>query len=363
MARFLETRTYFDPMTKRILNLGAGVQSTTIAIMAQMNAEAAEVGQPMPYPLVGLVEFAIFGDTGDEPWKVYLHLCWLVERCRSIRFLVRSIHPKRNRILHRLFPTTGPFDMDRARRFLAWLRRIPDGTLRGSLLRGNAPTGRSYVIQSTGERFASIPAFSWDGVTVRMTRRNGHVPDESKTKRQCTSEWKIDAVERSIRRDVFGLAPGRPLASGVSVTQVLGLSFDEPGRIVKVRRRFQLTPWATVEFPLFEMEQTRGGCKMWLRKYGPPYEVARSACTECPLHGNEEWREMRDSDPVSWEEACATDDGMRAVGANPSRGMTQKLFLHRSCVPLREAPIDEVETKKMQEVFGFVTECEGMCGV
>lgn len=49
----------------RVLSLGAGVQSTTLALMAAHG----EIG-PMPH-------VAIFADTGDEPTAVYTHLRWL----------------------------------------------------------------------------------------------------------------------------------------------------------------------------------------------------------------------------------------------------------------------------------------------
>jgi hypothetical protein len=49
----------------RIISLGAGVQSTTMALMAA----AGEIG-PMP-------DAAIFADVGDEPAPVYEHLRWL----------------------------------------------------------------------------------------------------------------------------------------------------------------------------------------------------------------------------------------------------------------------------------------------
>jgi len=49
----------------RVLSLGAGVQSTTLALMAAHG----EIG-PMPY-------CAIFADTGWEPTHVYRHLDWL----------------------------------------------------------------------------------------------------------------------------------------------------------------------------------------------------------------------------------------------------------------------------------------------
>lgn len=53
----------------RVLSLGAGVQSTVLALMA----EHGEFGLPRP-------DFAIFADTGWEPKAVYEHLDWLKEQ-------------------------------------------------------------------------------------------------------------------------------------------------------------------------------------------------------------------------------------------------------------------------------------------
>ncbi len=50
--------------TLRVLSLGAGVQSTTIALMI-------EKGE------LPMVEGAVFSDTGGEPKDVYDHLAWL----------------------------------------------------------------------------------------------------------------------------------------------------------------------------------------------------------------------------------------------------------------------------------------------
>lgn len=48
-----------------VLNLGAGVQSTTIYLMV--------VDGELDIPL----NCAVFADTGDEPLAVYQHLNWL----------------------------------------------------------------------------------------------------------------------------------------------------------------------------------------------------------------------------------------------------------------------------------------------
>jgi len=61
-------KTYFDepPKTKwNVLSLGAGVQSSTLALMAAK-------GEVTPMP-----DFAIFADTQSEPESVYKWLDWL----------------------------------------------------------------------------------------------------------------------------------------------------------------------------------------------------------------------------------------------------------------------------------------------
>jgi len=55
-----------SPIRLRALSLGAGVPSTTMALMAAHG----EIG-PMP-------DCAIFADTGWEPKAVYDHLSWLM---------------------------------------------------------------------------------------------------------------------------------------------------------------------------------------------------------------------------------------------------------------------------------------------
>ena len=94
----------------RVLSLGAGVQSTTLALMAAHG----EVG-PMP-------DCAVFADTGWEPAAVYDHLAWL----RSPNVLPFPVHV------------------------------VSGGDIHADLLRA-----------ATGARWASIPAFTR---TVRGVR-------------------------------------------------------------------------------------------------------------------------------------------------------------------------------------------------
>ena len=119
----------------RALSLGAGVQSTTLALMAAHGA----VG-PMP-------DCAIFADTGWEPKAVYEHLDWLMA------------------------PNVLPFPV-----FI-----VGPGNMRDNLL----AAGR-------GERWASIPAFA------RSVDRRGNV-SIGMIRRQCTGDYKIEPIRRKVR--------------------------------------------------------------------------------------------------------------------------------------------------------------------
>lgn len=284
--------------TLHILNLGAGVQSTALYLMSLRRDEPE---------FVPVFDYAIFADTQDEPRAVYEHLDWL-----------RSLG--------------GPPILSDT------VGRLGDDLSRG--------------VNSTGQRFASIPAY---------TKAEGDAR-EGQTRRQCTREYKTDVVERVIRRQIVGLEKGQRFPKDIHVRQYLGLSFDEPGRIVAVQGRFQGIGWATPHFPLFEMEMSRAGCLLYLEEAAPGRKIARSACVFCPYRSNAEWRALRDGDPDGWSRAVEVDDALRRPGAIVNRGRDQPFYIHRSCKPLAVADIESPESRGEQYQFGFARECEGMCG-
>ena len=69
-----------------ILSLGAGVQSTTLALMAARG----DLSPGFPQPLA-----AVFADTGWEPATVYRHLHWLIGAigARLPIHIVRGMRP------------------------------------------------------------------------------------------------------------------------------------------------------------------------------------------------------------------------------------------------------------------------------
>lgn len=278
----------------RILNLGAGVQSTALALMAKTGE-------------IESFDYAIFADTQAEPRSVYRHLKWLIGEL-PFPVLVRS-----------------------------------RGNLFDNLVNG---------VNSDGQRYCSIPAFTGEpGRNMGITRR------------QCTSEYKIKVVELAIRRELLKLEPGQRIPKTASVVQSFGLSYDEPGRVAKVKANHARNNWK-LKFPLYDMEMTRADCVKWLTDYGVPHETPRSACTFCPYRSNAEWKRLKETDPESFAQAVEADRAIRDKHSRCNQGMRDLMWLHRSCKPLEEIDFD-ANPKDLpgQRLFGFESECEGMCGL
>ena len=271
----------------RILNLGGGVQSTTLYLMV-LRGEVAPI------------DCAIFADLGEEPKSVYAHMEWL-----------KSLG--------------GPT-----------IHVVSAGILGNDLIHG---------INSTGQRHASIPAFTAqnEGKPLGIMRR------------QCTSEYKIKPIERFIRRELLGLEKGQRIKT--KLTQLFGISLDEAGRATRIKSN---SPhWSEVEFPLCDKMMTRSDCVKWLEAFGIPHTVPRSACVFCPYKSDHEWLLLRESDSDGWNRAVEIDEALRVDGVVVNRNCNDKLYLHKSCIPLKEVHLTDGE--RGQSAFSF--ECEGGCAL
>lgn len=294
----------------RVLSLGAGVQSTTLALMAAHG----EIG-PMP-------DCAIFADTGWEPKSVYDHLDWL----RS-----RNVLP---------FP----------------VYLVSAGNIRDQL----AAAGK-------GNRWASIPAFARtvtpagskvpvydeddDGALVEVSTRRTTRETVSigMIRRQCTTDFKIVPIRRKVR-ELAGLTRKRSPTHAV-VEQWIGISLDEIIRVKPSREAWQVNRW-----PLIEERMSRRDCLAWLRRHDYP-EPPKSACIGCPFHDNSRWRSIRDHDPEAWADAVEIDRAIRTG----LRGIRGEVFLHRSAVPLDEVDLSTAADAGQLDLWP--NECEGMCGL
>ena len=103
---------------------------------------------------------------------------------------------------------------------------------------------------------------------------------------------------------------------------------------------------------------TRTDCFKWMEANGYP-EPPRSACFYCPYHSNKEWNRLKTESPEEFAQAVEFEKSAqeRAKECEVLRGTP---FLHNSKVPLDE--IDFTDKHNDQFDFGFISECEGMCG-
>ena len=263
-----------------VISLGAGVQSSTMALMAAR-------GEITPMP-----DCAIFADTQAEPKHVYEWLDWL-ER-------------------HLPFP----------------VYRVTHGNLLDAVLTGN-----------DGARFAPPPFYT----------SNESGEKEGLLRRQCTREYKIQPIQKKLR-ELAGYLPRQRMKAG-EVEQWIGISLDEIQRMKDAPEK-----WCNNRWPLIEKRMTRLHCLEWMRDRQYP-QPAKSACTFCPYHDDATWQKMRETDPDSWAEAVRVDEAVRDGFAKTN----QKLFVHRSLVPLKD--VDFTAPNTDQDRFTFMDECDGMCGV
>ena len=195
----------------RILNLGAGTQSSALLIMADR-------GEIEP------VEVAVFADTQDEPKEVYEHLQWL-----------KGI-----------------------------VKRTPIVEVTAGDLREDALEFMQRRKSADGKRYASMPLY--------VLNPNG---SRGMLNRQCTSEYKIIPIGKYIRREVLKLAKGKRVRKGTIVEQVFGISFDERSRMKSPKqkwarfdyplvdmkwRRQKVIDWAEANFP--DHRFPRSACKI-----------------------------------------------------------------------------------------------------
>jgi len=274
----------------RVLSLGAGVQSSCMALMASRG----DIDGPRP-------DFAIFADTGWEPQHTYDYLAYLEPLLA--------------------FP----------------LIRVSAGNLRDDLIaRSSARSGR----------FTNVPFF------LQTDTKPGQVRDGI-GRRQCTSHYKIEPINRKVR-ELLGVGPRARVRAGAAETWV-GISVDEIMRATPSKIAYSVK-----RFPLLEARMTRRDCIAWLeaRQYRVP---PKSACLGCPFHSNAEWRALR-SRPEEWADTVAIDRLIRQpIDKAGSPTLRARQYMHPARVPLDEVDLSTPADAGQGDMFNH--ECEGMCGL
>ncbi len=179
--------SFFEPPlpTKyNVLNLGAGVQSSALALMAARG----EIG-PMP-------DFAVFADTQAEPTSVYKWLDWL--------------------------ETQLPFPVI----------RVTKGSLTEETLKVRVKEKSKYGNGITYLR-TNIPVYG--------LMPNGEV--RNAVGRSCTADFKVAPILKEIRKRC-GIKHGQ---KNITVTQWLGISYDEMQRMKLPSNAWTQHRWPLIE--------------------------------------------------------------------------------------------------------------------
>ena len=171
-------------VTYRALSLGAGVQSSVLALLlSRSHPRLIDLGYPKP-------DVAVFADTGWEPDYVYQHLDWLEEQLQ--------------------YP----------------LIRVSEGDLKTNIKKGRTVSGHNFV---------DVPLF-----TVNGDGKKGML------RRQCTTHYKIKPIYRLVRERAGGQR-GRPFPKNTHAEMWIGISLDEVGRMKPSRERWVEHRWPLVD--------------------------------------------------------------------------------------------------------------------
>lgn len=318
---------------KHYLSLGVGMQSTTLFRMACL-------GLIKPKP-----EAAVFADPGWERKATYEHLKLLIpfgeehdipvitvyngnirddvidpsKRQPSLPFYInlqRLITIKEQRekaieLIEESYPDGYEYDMKHADGIISQLHVWWD----------------YYQRRKAWEYHKQLELTAFDaGVASGAIKEYWTKPETGMLRRQCTNEYKIRPITKFIKAET-NCTRFNP------VTQWIGISLDEVQRMKAPRVQY-----VKFRYPLVEMKMTRDACQRWLEDHGFPIP-GRSSCIGCPFHDDEEWASLTEEE---FEDACEFDELKRDSGmTHPNREKTffsDRTYLHRSLIPLREKP-------------------------
>ena len=236
---------------------------------------------PMP-------DHAIFSDPGWEVEDTYAYLSWFIPYCeeRGMKFHV-----------------------------------VENGDIR-------------KLTVTPGKRWVTMPFFS-----KNEDGRKGMLM------RQCTSEFKIVPVYKTVRK-VMGLKPRQRTKNPCNLW--LGISIDEVTRMKPSR-----VGYVTNAFPFIDNNISRANCLAYIDKCGLPLPP-KSACIGCPYHSDIFWQNLKNNRPKEFEDACDFDRNIRHI---KRKGLQNEMFLHSLMKPLSEIDFTQ------GQVDLFENECEGYCGL
>ncbi len=350
-----------------VISLGAGVQSSTMSLMA------AE-GDITPMPVGG-----IFADTKGEPASVYKWLKWLRKQLPfPVYYVSAGSLAAASLAMHethdgRLYSKTNiPFftrnhngsqGKIKFRGCTRDFKLVPLKQKQRELVEDHLPTWRKRHkedlrdINALKRWIAAQKAKqSADDLAEPLTRANSFVvPRENLGLLPLVLREKKEHEHRSPPPNMLArsIAAWKSCQSDPLVISWVGISLDEASRMKDSR-----DPWIVQRFPLIEKRMTRQDCLRWMEAHGYP-EPPRSACVYCPFHNDEEWRRLRDEEPKDFAKAVRFERAVQKAKAASANFRTVP-FLHRQLVPLTR--VDFRSEAEMGQLNFFENDCSGLCG-
>ncbi len=309
------------PAPIHILSLGAGVQSSTIALMAAK-------GEITPMPIA-----AVFSDTKAEPPSVYTWLDWLITKLPYQTYKVtRGSLVEISLTVREHQKKPGTY----------WSKSLIP----------------AFVANQDGTRGIMGRACTADfkiGPLVKKTKELIGAPAIKDWKRRHAVAYKAFLLSVREKRTCPSIAWDEMQADPLAV-QWIGISWDEIQRM-----KPSWIPFVKHRWPLIEMEMRREHCLVWMLRNKYP-EPPRSACEACPFHSDTEWRRLKDNEPESFARAVKFERDLQDVKRR-SDNMGGVPFLHNSLQPLDQVDFSTDVEKGQGLLHGFGNECEGLCGV
>lgn len=273
-----------------ILSFGAGMQSTALALMSCENASAKMRGQELPFPLVPIYDLVVFCDLGFEPPWVKKQVEFTRKACERAGI---------------------------------WLKVL------------KSPLYDDFMENFGERRTISIPWWTLGS--------DGH---KSKMPRNCTIDYKVDAISKFVRWEVLGYKKGQRLRDEDKKAHKMhmGFGFEE-----KRRCRESPSPMFVNRFPLVEMKLVRADNYAYiLDVWG--LETKASACAFCPFHQNYFFKHLQENLPETYEKLVGVDELLR--DKNPKPPMDADLFISRSRKRLTELTEEDCNDAQCFEYCG-----------
>lgn len=311
-----------------IISLGVGVQSSTMAKMA-------DHGEISPKPIA-----AIFSDTLAEPRSVYQYLEWLEGQ---LTFPVHRV-------------TAGDLAAS-----VTDMRRTRDGRLYSKT---NVPFfTRSNADGSKGK--IAHRSCTADYKIVPIVRKAREIVGEDLKAWRAKHRPELKQLAAYKRAARYARKHEQPMPkfpdeawstcqNDALVIQWIGISLDEVTRMKPSRE-----PWIRNRWPLVELGLRRNDCLEWMKLNEYP-EPPRSSCIFCPYHSDHEWRRLRDEEPEEFQKAVEFEIALQTAKAKSENFKTTP-FLHSSLVALEAVDLTTAEERGQLNLFE--NECEGMCGL